>query len=167
MRHPFRAKTLIGFIAAAALACGCGLVLSSVALAKAGPAAPKTVAQGPVRGIGFHGMGMTFVRRATPASAIAESSAIATAEKYEPATSSDGQLLPGVTVHAAYGIWSSDVIATLDANGHQVLTYQNVPAWIISFSGSGFAVGTPSGAASPEESVVVNASTGHALISFM
>jgi hypothetical protein len=164
MTRPFRANTVIGFMAAAALACGCALVLSSGDVAKARPATPKIVAQGPAGATRFRRMGMTFVQQAAPASAVSEASAIATAEGYEPATSS-GQLLPGVTVKASYGIWSSG-ITSLDANGNQVLTYQKVPVWIVSFSGSGFAVGTPSGAAGHEESVVVNASTGHALISF-
>jgi hypothetical protein len=147
-----------------ALTVGAALLTTGAVTAAArvkGTSAQVRVAE--VRGIPFRLKGMTFSRKLAAQSTITETQAIQTAEKYEPATSTDGQLLPNVTVEASYGLWSSDHDATM-VDGNEVLTYLNVPAWVVAFSGAGFQVGTPWGATG-EESVVVNATTGQALIS--
>ena len=166
MRHLPNGRTLIILLTVSGIAGLSLLVLSPMATFANAGQAPENVALGPVKWIPFHRLGMAFRRQAAPNSVVSESAAIATAEKYEPATSTDGQLLPGVTVEASYGPWSSDQIATMDKDGNEVLTYQKVPAWIVSFSGLGFSVGPPTGESGHGESVVVDASTGQALISF-
>jgi len=117
------------------------------------------------------GIRFTAVSGAQPA--VSQSQAIAAALQ-QTAAASNGQLLPGVSVSAQYGLFSDDVLGDRQPSGAFVLRYQNTPAWIVTFSGPGVNHGpmggprqgaqgsgqTPVTGVHHEENVVIDATTG-------
>lgn len=93
------------------------------------------------------------------------------------ATDASGNLLPSVQVNAQYGLFSDNKVA-VEQSGIQTLLYQDVPAWIVTFSGTsvggfrdGPALRTPTSQVKQHDStitnteaVVINAQTGAVLM---
>jgi hypothetical protein len=90
--------------------------------------------------------------------------AVDSALKSSAARNAEGKLAAGVQVAASYGLFTDSQIRPLGASPSEAL-YQNVPAWIITFTGPGVNVYSVGSRNSPtlvshEQSVVIDARTG-------
>lgn len=126
--------------------------------------------------------GIRFAQQAVPsgrqpalpggAAGIGSTSAVALAIEHTPAGVDHvtGRVLPGVRVTASYGIFSDDHYAARVPSGPPRPLYERVPAWIVTFSGSGtvlYSTGpSPPGTANHEVGVVVDAATGRYLLAY-
>jgi len=113
-------------------------------------------------GLAPFGMSFQQISDASPSVSMAE--AVDIAMHNGPAEGSDGGLAPNVDVAAEYGLFSDSEQGTQTAGGKFVLTFQARPAWIVTFTGSGIAIGgdgsSATGAVNHEYSVFVDARTG-------
>lgn len=123
----------------------------------------QTVIQS-IDGVPFDNFGMTFQAQTPQAgSDISESTALSKAESYESSFVTGGVPNSGVNIEYDFGLWSSSELATLDSNGNQQLEYQNVPVWVVSFSGPGFSATMPDGLQVGRQTVIIDGTTAKAL----
>lgn len=80
--------------------------------------------------------GITFTPQPAAQPAVPEARAVSAA-LYHTAGALNGQLRPGVTSTAEYGVFSDDQMAAESASGQQTLLYRDRPVWIVTFSGPG------------------------------
>jgi hypothetical protein len=120
---------------------------------------------------GFAAFGMRFSPEPDAAPPVTMAAAVSTALRFSGAGSSDGQLLPNVNVSAEYGLFSDDEYGSNQADGTFKPRYQDIPAWIVTFTGPGLNVyssGPPSADGSQrvnhEETVVIDGQTGNSLL---
>ena len=124
-----------------------------------------------------------FTPRSADGASVSQSEAVATAMRHSAgATASDGDLLSGVTVNAEYGQFTDHKMTSEPAGSDvQTLEYRSVLVWIVTFTGptvGGLSDGpprpepsqTPLPTPSPKivntEAVVINATSGAAMVTF-
>jgi hypothetical protein len=101
---------------------------------------------------------------------LTRASAVATALEHTAAADATHRILPNVNVSTAFGRLSDSQIARMTPMG-KAPVFENVPAWVVSFTGPGLVIGSsgPVGSAHSvhnEESVVIDARTGEWLFSY-
>lgn len=110
---------------------------------------------------GLAPFGMRFTDTPQSGAEISLSQAVALAMPYSDAIDASGQLLPNVSLSAEYGSYSADEYGTVQADGTFSPKFQNVPAWIVTFTGSGVVVDSSfTDAVNHEDSVFINGETG-------
>ncbi|HZT95351.1 MAG TPA: hypothetical protein VFB34_00805 [Chloroflexota bacterium] len=155
-----------------------GLTAGGAALARGGPtgtahASPAgDYAPGPLSAYGIR-----FTSEPSSQAVMGESQAISDATPDSQATASNGQLLSGVEATAQYGLFSDDAYGhgSTSSGGFQA-SYQNVPVWIVTFSGPGLSLPSVGGPRAPggsgsssvhhEQNIVIDAETGAELLEF-
>ena len=101
---------------------------------------------------------------------LTRASAVATALEHTAAADATHRLLANVSVSTAFGRLSDSHIARMTPTGKAPL-FENVPAWVVTFTGPGLVIGSSGPIGSTprvhnEESVVIDARTGEWLFSY-
>lgn len=122
----------------------------------------------------------TFTPQSSDQPPISQSQAVSTALSHSVgAADSSGNVLTGVSVSAQYGLFTDNKMTSEPAGSdQQTLLYKSIPVWIVTFTGP--TVGGPpslpiqihgpvvpqTSTASNTEAVIVNATSGAAMLTF-